>query len=349
VLCTPPFPRSLLASIAASLAAHGVALADTPPLTLRWQAPADCPTRAEIEAEVLRLLSPKGHFGAKLTADASTSRGTDGRYYLSLHTTQAGVEGERDLSGQTCRAVSDAAIVTMALSLDPNLALPKDFGTKAGEPIEAKRSNATAPRATPASVQHPVEVKPSERPAPRSIAVSATPAPPIRFVVRSILGWRWGTLPQSTGELGASLGLLRGRASAHLVLSLTPATTRAYSQAQPTAGGAFTMQSGELAGCWALVDSRFGLSPCVGAALIHVRAQGFNVTPPRQGSLSWTTSLFGLQATYQQTTRLTFVAQATAYAAFRQPPYAYLSGLDKIFQPERMAYQLRVGVQLQIW
>jgi hypothetical protein len=94
---------------------------------LRWQAPVDCPSGAEIEAEVLRLVMPKRSLADKLLASAKVESDDSGRYRLTLHTTQAGVEGERNIEGQTCRAVSDAAIVTLALSLDPNLELPKDF------------------------------------------------------------------------------------------------------------------------------------------------------------------------------------------------------------------------------
>lgn len=104
---------------AASLMLSFVALhasAAVPGLTLRWSAPEGCPSVAQLDRAVARML------GDDITApepplevDGLVTL-TGGVWRVQL-TTRAG--GERTLTASTCRAVSAAAVVVVALMIDP--------------------------------------------------------------------------------------------------------------------------------------------------------------------------------------------------------------------------------------
>lgn len=301
---------------------------------MRWQAPEECPSGGEIAADVLGLVLPKREFADQLIAEARIERHADGRYHLTLHTMQAGVDGERSIDGQTCRAVSDAAIVTLALSLDPNLELPKDFGV-----------NRPSPPQSPAT--KPVERASTVTLRQATVVPSSVRATPTAFIARSILGWRWGSLPESSAELGAGLGLRRGRAAAHLTFALSPTTT-ANSRQESNAGGSFKMQAAELTACGALIDGTWRLSPCLGISFTRVSGTGYGVVPIRDGTLYWTSAAAALELSAALGRRVGLYARAGAQGALHRP-YAYLSGLDRIFQPDPLAYQVVAGAELKIW
>lgn len=91
------------------------AVAAVPGLTLRWSAPAGCPTPTQVEDAIERQLS-----GAKaeppLTVTGRVAPSGDGRWQVELRNA---LGGERTLTGATCTAVSAAAVVVVALMVDP--------------------------------------------------------------------------------------------------------------------------------------------------------------------------------------------------------------------------------------
>lgn len=89
-------------------------LAAVPGLTLEWAAPPGCPTGAQVEAAVERQLS-----GASAEPPITVTGRvavTDARWQVALRNS---LGGERTLTGSSCRAVSEAAVVVVALMIDP--------------------------------------------------------------------------------------------------------------------------------------------------------------------------------------------------------------------------------------
>jgi hypothetical protein len=335
------------------LVCGAVAHAEGMPLELVWHAPPGCPTRAEIEAEVSHLLAPKQHFNAKLRAEARTELCAEGGFTLTLHTTQSGVAGERSFSSNSCRAVSDAAIVTMALSIDPTLELPRDFGNREQTAAPAPPAIAAPPSPKSQADKPAAQNSASSPQSSRRIELAHEPGPRVEPFARSLLGWRSGSLPKSTAELGLGLGVSRGRASIYTTLSLSPPTT-AYSQKTPNAGGTFAMLAGEFAACGALLDRRLRLSPCIGVGYTQLFAKGIGVEPRRHGNLSWVSLLGGLQASYRQSRHVALLLGADVQVASNRPS-AYLldqnypPGIDTIFRPDLLAYRLHAGVEFRLW
>ncbi|HMA94978.1 MAG TPA: hypothetical protein VKP30_19940, partial [Polyangiaceae bacterium] len=247
-------------------------------------------------------------FPSPLLAEATIESHAVHDYRLNLRTSQAGVTGERSFSGRSCRAVSDAAIVTMALSLDPNLTLPPDRSaeresTQTDEQARAQPSDRSAQR-KPSSMDEPAHVQPPDRSAqrestqtdeqarapqqtetkenesevsPRAIPVDPEPRRTfartvsrprrVRFetaeqvtlahgFVQGLVGWNWGVLPESTGQVGLAFGVQRASLSFQLQASLSPTVTR-YSRRKPAVGGAFFWMMGGLQACWTAKVQQF--------------------------------------------------------------------------------------------
>ncbi|HEY5955599.1 MAG TPA: hypothetical protein VIV60_03555, partial [Polyangiaceae bacterium] len=305
----------------------------TTALTLRWDAPPDCPTAAEIEATLSRLVAPREAVSSQLVAEATTELDQDGRYHLTLHTSQAGEQGERSFTGQSCRIVSDAAIVTIALCLDPRVELANIHVSNV--PELQSRTNALVPSTT---VIAPQQTQSARRDAARvtlrkaSFAWSVKPQPPMQLLAQTLVGWQWGMLPESTGEVGVSVGVRRSRVSGYLQLAMSPSSATAASSIKSDAGGTFSLFSTQLSGCVALVDRPLQVSPCVGVAWNYVRARGTEVEPSRDGHLYWPSPLAGLWLSYRLSELVAVVLGAEGFVPLRQPE-AYLFENESIFKP----------------
>lgn len=87
---------------------------EVPGLTLEWSAPPDCPSGQQVEASIARQLGgAKAEPPLTVTALVSVQNGT---WQVELGNGQGGA---RTLTGQTCRAVASAAVVVVALMIDP--------------------------------------------------------------------------------------------------------------------------------------------------------------------------------------------------------------------------------------
>ena len=108
----------MIAALVLALASLGSA----PAVELRWQAPASCPDRASAVATIDALLQghapPDGQtFIAEVTIAATGDRFT-ARVALG--------EGERTLEAASCREAADAALLIVAMAVDPRIGAPPD-------------------------------------------------------------------------------------------------------------------------------------------------------------------------------------------------------------------------------
>lgn len=134
-----PFGNSLACSLVAS-GLLSVRIAGAEPretaksaLDLDWRAPAGCPEARAVRAEVLRLARLDSSRPSQLRARAEI-RGDGQTWQLTLSTELDGISGERTLSASSCRALSDAATLTLALILNP------DVETAQPEPVAERHA-----------------------------------------------------------------------------------------------------------------------------------------------------------------------------------------------------------------
>ena len=104
---------------AALLSAAATARAE--PATVTWKAPAICPDQAEVREDVERLLGRKL---ATASEKPFSARGVvssaENRWQLRLELETAEGVRRRSVEGKSCREVTDAGAVIIALAIDPN-------------------------------------------------------------------------------------------------------------------------------------------------------------------------------------------------------------------------------------
>jgi len=291
----------------ASLAWARVAAAEAgkAPLDLTWVAPSGCSDAKAVQAEVLRLAGPRG-VGPLDAHGVLEQRGTT--WHLVLTTTFEGASGERRLQASSCRALTEAAALTLALILNPETEVPHE-----------------APREPPASP-----------PAPETA--------PLR--VRALLTAYGGVHAGILGSPGLEVGLGAGISVERLALRLAgtfgpPRDEHVSGDSGP--GGRLWFVAGSALGCFEL-GQRVVVGPCTGVALTHVAGEGINVASPASGSTRWVSILFGLTAGVPVSRAITLGGGAHALIPTRRPTL-YLDDLGAVQRPAPVGVELRAGVE----
>jgi hypothetical protein len=139
----------------------GSLTASAQPLELRWQAPDECPDRAQLQAKVDRLLG-RSYATFDWLADARVARKGE-RWTLKLDLQHGGRHAARTLQADDCVTLSDAAAWLIAVAIDPSVSSPA--------PTAAASSAATSEAAGAAGVSE-VPVADNGKPAQPPVAGS---------------------------------------------------------------------------------------------------------------------------------------------------------------------------------
>lgn len=189
-----------------------------------WDAPGDgCPAEPHVLAEVERLLggAVAEQGGRRLSAIARARRETNGRWNLRLTIiTEEGTFHRREMLGDDCEVLADAAALLAAMAIDPRVLDRQDAGPGAVEQAEQARELDDAsdePELAPAE-QAATEAEPAgpeqERKTERaSDAPQPEPPPPSPAPVIHPRRPRWITTHlragMSAGDLPGAAGALQ--------------------------------------------------------------------------------------------------------------------------------------------
>lgn len=233
--------------IAACAASH-VSARPSQHIVLQLAAPESCPSAQELLERVDLQLGAEFETDSQLRATAEVRALGPSDFELLLHyESDSGASDQRSLRGESCLAVTDAAVLVLALVLNPSAALEDP-----AEPV------ASAVRSEPAE---------------------STGSPPER---RAILAARFGVLgvldtplmQRTSLAAGLQLGLRVGPIELHVRGQFFPA--RSASRAETTT--TFSAYSFDLLVCSPWQIGRFALGPCV-------RAEVGRLAADAQGSL----------------------------------------------------------------
>jgi hypothetical protein len=150
-------------------------------VALEWTAPAGCPDREQVLAEIDRLIGDASHEPLTVVGTASPN---DGRWTVQLQLTAGASQGSRTLEAETCTLAVQAAALVVALAAQPQT--PQE-----------------PPQAAPIEPSTPMRVAFLVRPF-ASLDVGVLPLPGTRFGLAA--GVR---LDRFRIEAGASHGLSR--------------------------------------------------------------------------------------------------------------------------------------------
>jgi len=290
-------------------------------LRLSWAAPEECPSEEAVHAEVLRLAGVTTRPGGALEARAAVERDGDG-WRLELTTRFDGAAGERRLTATTCRALAEAAELTLALILNPETETPRE--PKGKPAVSAPKQRAAA--------------------APPTRAHEATPLR-LRALFAAHGGFHAGVAGAPGFELGAGAGLAIERVAFRIAGSFVP-PANVYVSGDSGPGGRLWLLSASGLGCFEL-GHRVVVGPCAGVELTRLAGEGINVSSSDSGVTRWVSIMFGLTAGVPVSRALTLGAGAYALVPLRRPTL-YLDALGQVARPAPVGAEIRAGAELAV-
>jgi hypothetical protein len=274
---------------------------------------------------VLRLAGVEARIATALRAEVSIEQLAETAWRLRLVTNFDGMSGERVIEGKSCRAVADAAALTLALILNPDVHAPSANPAAASPPA--------MPRRPP---EH--DVLAPQRPAER-----ATPGP--AFGVAALGGVQGGTLPSPGPEFATGIGVSLSALSAWLLGSYGPRQDAPLSDGAATGGRVWFGSAGALT-CWTPSFGQLRAGACAGGELSRVQGVGIGVTEPRHGVIYWVSPALGPTLMIALNETLAVSATVLALKPLTRPSL-YLHELGTVHRPAEFAIRGRLGVVLE--
>lgn len=230
----------------------------------RWDAPEECPTEAEVRADLEAVLGrPLASFtGRHISVIARARAGADG-WDLKLWTISLDTTHERTLESKSCTTAAQAAVVVAAMAIDP----PPE--------LEPEPEPEPKPQAEP---------RPQPKPQPQP-----EPEPETRpqVLLGANGGVTWGAVPGVGGLIGLGVGMQWTRL--RLELDGRYAFTRDARYGDRPEVGADLRQAYVVArGCGVLrPQSRLQVPLCGGIEAGAIMGRGVGLAQPKSDSIPW--------------------------------------------------------------
>lgn len=304
----------------------------SPTLLLHWSAPRECPRAEDVRDRVVALA------GADLRdaeASAITTRLAEG---YRVHIRVAG--GARDVVASSCSLAADAAATVIAISLVPGLAEREDAAPDAA---------ATPASAAPGPVSPPPSSPSSSPPVAAERATAASPRAARRPIVAAgIFGAvDRGTLPDVGLGAGFEIAFTPGRFrfEAEIAPWLASSATTATEASGAVEGGTFHLTTAAARACYAVLDARFTLAPCLGIALDHVSAEGSGVARTREGSSTFFAPAIGAAAGLHLTRGFALRALVEGEVPIGREQFVIVGG-SAVHRPAAVALRAAIGPEV---
>jgi hypothetical protein len=245
-----------------------------------WDAAASCPDATTAQAGLDRLLA-----SSPPAADPPDIRvAIAAEHDRFVARVQLG-DAERTLEGERCDQVADAAILIVAMAIDPRLR------TASPEPLDVPEPEPTAepPPPTPSSADPPTSPRPSSIPvtAPEPTPPPTTRAAPPKALLRAGAGLGLGGPPSLTATIAIGVAASWPRARVELDGDLwTPRDDR---EGIRVIGWTIGVR-----GCGSPIARRFELPLCAGLRTGALRGTATTPLTPSPKSSIWLTATAGL-------------------------------------------------------
>jgi hypothetical protein len=244
----------------------------------------------------------------------------------------------RVLEGETCSSVAEAAVVILALAIDPEARVEPAPEVETAEPAPEfdARSNSNQVR-EPAPT---VVALPAGEYTPPALGQStlARPSNELTFGASLRTLGEWGMLPgPSLGGVAALHAKWRDKFVELSGLALLP---REAVLPDSTSGGEFSWLGVQLMGCTLLASPTF---VCVGFEGGRISGTGFRVSHPRTGHAFWAAPGLELLLRPALSSALSFEASAGIFPAMLKPEFA-LDDLGVVHQPGPVSARVELGL-----
>ncbi len=320
-------------AIASAIAATSASARGAPaPVDLTWSAPAECPERASVEAEIARVL--EGGSRATVTVVARVDVRYEGEWIGALTTTRDGERGERELRAPSCELLAKATALALALAVTARPpAAPK--------PSSAPPPPEPAPPSPPPPAAPAIVGPPEVPPAPaRKEAPSAPSGPPrSRIAVGAGLAFDSSVLPNA----GVGPELWVAWRPSRVELEVGALYLAGQHRTLADRGGA-TFYLATLAArvCYAFALG-VTLSPCLSMELGALGAAS-NGPSTSSAASPWVAPGFAFRARWPESARIAAVADVGGAVALDRPEFV-LDNVRHVYQAAPFTARGTFGVE----
>ncbi|WP_146646620.1 hypothetical protein [Labilithrix luteola] len=337
----------ILSSPRAARADEGAALES---LELAWDAPTSCPSREALLEQLSRALGDS-RAAVKVHARGRVRRDPSGSFVLSLGIRSGNLDSKRTVKDPSCEVVTAAAVVMVALAIDPAMALRSEplapSGEEASEPPDDAPSQPTrtptptmpspgAPPATPgpprAEVRRP---RPTER---QSFMLGVGIGPTIELATfgRPTTGALAGIYVSFRDKLRLDVGVIAST-PVQMTIEERPAYGIRVSSAGAVARGCFLPIS--------LGVMQVG--PCAGLDFTTARASGFGTAERRSDEARWFAVGAGLLGRERLSPSIHFVESVYGTLPLEAPQYGLQIG-DVAYRVHSVSLGVRVTLAIEV-
>lgn len=295
---------------------------------LEWIAPAECPDAARGADELARFLG-----GRALPVPARVELGASAQGYAATVTV---ARASRTLHGSDCETLARAAVLVVAVSLDP---------VATAAVVSSPASAVVA--ATPAPPRPPTTARSPRRTTARA-DVRARVEPPLASThwLGASGGVALALVPALTGAV--RLGYAYGHRALRVQAEITYATPRAVTYpAEPKVGGRFQSVVAGVRACFAPATGRLAVPLCAGLEGGPIFGQGVGIANTRSPVGVWLGGLAGAAAVVRVHARVALVAGAELLVALRRPAF-HVDPRGTLFIAAPVGLQALAGIELRL-
>jgi len=256
---------------------------------LMWQAPAGCPTEADVIREIDSLVANSAPPVQNITIAANASVESDrGGFTLTLIVRDVEGSHGRRLEAPTCEELGHAAALIVALAIDPALLATQSMpnGTTTFTPTGPSEPNATQLPNAPSPIPTAARAE-----SPATIVVPDTAKQPLFWRLGLSAFASYNTLPGI--NLGTGIfGAIQTK-SLRLELAASSLTADKSSPNAPSRNATFSLYRIAPRVCWLVTEKTWSAGPCTGIELGRLSGSGHGVTNRQETKDFWRGSSLG--------------------------------------------------------
>lgn len=317
------------------------------PVSLRWTPALEegCPSESDMREEIRRILGPEGPRKEVAVRGVVAQRG-GGLFRVALELQSGSSRSTRSFSGTTCREVSAAAALIIALTVDGNAKPPNTPAFSAPAPLASPPPGPAASATTAATATTTAHADLPQT-APAAGRRQKRPAPTFGAAATTL--FRIGSVPSPAG--GAAFGLWAELAALRVEIELAKFFSRGVGvDGAPWKGGEFRMSTAGGRACALFGYRELRMGPCFAAELVNAYGVGFGTARPRNEGATWAGLGGELIALVPLSGRLRLRIGARATGALETPRFVVATpeGSLPITRPSPFAFVAALGLELKI-
>jgi hypothetical protein len=308
-----------------------------PLLDLTWSAPAECPDKDSVVAEVSDLVVGPHPVQKPLVADGKIARRAPNAPYV-LELRIGGEASSRTMTGIDCTRLASAAALVLALDIDAG-ALERGSSPPEAASSEPTSTELPPPPASPARARTK-SARPLIGPRPQRPSLEVTLGP--RFVLDV------GSLPRETAGVAAALAVARKALALELQAT---GYERRFTMHGPRngLGGAYVdLVTFAAHGCGRSLVAGIEWRGCLGAELGRESTEGVSIARPLSSSTVWG-AVSGMFRARAWPDRVLSPTVGLVVGAPVKAAEVVIDGFHTVFEPPAVFVRALLGIEAKLF